>query len=96
MEGILERFDSTTAGIFSSGTWTQYFFVLHEQVLLITDLNERTKVLGKMHMAVSKILPEVDSQGENEIRLHSGLIEVHLKAQSIKEKINWKNALTLA
>jgi len=50
MEGILERFDTASAGIFSAGNWKKYFFVLHQQVLLITDLTERTKVIGKMHM----------------------------------------------
>jgi hypothetical protein len=70
--------------------------VLNDQVLLINDLTDRTKVLGKLHMQVSKILPSEKGQAENEIRLHSGLVELHLRAPTIKEKINWKNALTFA
>lgn len=94
MEGILERFDSTQAGYFSGGVWKKYFFVLHQDILIITDQIDHTKVLGKMHMQISKIIPEEPKQEENEIRLHSGLIEVRLRAANIKEKINWKNAFT--
>ena len=96
MEGPLERFDTDNAGMFSSGNWKKYFFILHERVLIITDINERSKVVGRLHMEISKILPEKDECQEGEIRMHSGLIEVRLKAASIKEKINWKNALHMA
>ena len=93
MEGILEKFD-TINGIWSSGVWTKYFCILHEQVLLITDVNQRSNIVGKLHMQISKILPS--GQDEVEIKLHSGLVEVRLKAESIKQVIEWKNALTNA
>ena len=96
MEGILEKFNPTEGGMFSKGNWVKYFFILHQEVLIFTDLKERTKILGKLHMQISKIIPEDPTHEECEIRLHSGLIEVRLRAPTIKEKINWKNSLNMA
>ena len=96
MEGPLEKFDTDSAGMFSSGSWKKYFFILHERVLIICDFNERSKIVGRLHMEISQVLPEKDDQQEGEIRLHSGLFEVRIKASSIKEKINWKNAFHMA
>jgi hypothetical protein len=96
MEGILEKWTTSEGGMFSGGVWKKYFFILHQQILMITDLNERTKIVGKIHMAVSKVLPEEKNDQQGEFKINSGLIEVRLKASTIKEKINWKNMLALA
>jgi hypothetical protein len=96
MEGILEKFDSKEGGMFSAGVWRKYFFILHQDVLIFTDINERAKIVGKMHMQISKIIPEDQTSLDGEIRMNSGLIDVRLKASTIKEKINWKNALIAA
>ena len=50
MEGILEKYDVATGGYFSYSGWKKYFFILHQEVLLITDLNDRAKIHGKLHM----------------------------------------------
>lgn len=44
-------------------------------------------------MQISTVLPDLQKYGESEIRLHSGLHEVRLRAATIKEKIDWKNTL---
>jgi hypothetical protein len=49
MEGIVEKFESAN-GYFKSSGWTKYFLILHESVLLIADIKERTKIHGKLHM----------------------------------------------
>lgn len=79
--------------MFSGGIWKKYFFILHQEVLIFTEINERSKIKGKIHMHISKIINEDQSFLDGEIRIHSGLIDVRLKAPTIKEKINWKNAL---
>ena len=58
MEGILEKFNSTEGGMFTKGVWQKYFFILHQDILIFTDVKERNKILGKLHMQISKIIPE--------------------------------------
>lgn len=45
-------------------------------------------------MAVSKLLPEMRTDGDCDIRLYSGLVELRLRANSIKDKIDWCNAIS--
>lgn len=59
---------------------------------MFMEVDNRTKIIGKLHLAVSRLIPDQQDQGECEIRLNSGLIDVWLKANTIKEKIQWKNA----
>lgn len=42
MEGILEKMDYKS-GLFSgsSGFWKEYYFILHEDVLMFTELNTK-------------------------------------------------------
>jgi len=47
-----------------------------------------------MHMAISKLLSERPEDNDCDLRIHSGLIEVRLRAMTIKDKIDWKNALS--
>lgn len=58
MEGTLEKLDQSKPGLFSgSGAiWKSYYFILHEDVLLFTETHDRKKILGKLHMQISKIL----------------------------------------
>ena len=48
-----------------------------------------------MHMEISKIV-NGGAQEDCELRLHSGLVEVRLRAGSIQAKVEWKNALLKA
>jgi hypothetical protein len=52
--------------------------------------------MGKLHMAITKIESDESSKDDCEIKLNSGLVDVVLRAKNIKEKIDWKNALTKA
>ena len=92
MEGVLQKFDTDRPGIFTAGQWKEYYFILHEEVLMFMEVSNRTQIVGKLHMAVSKLLPDAPNQGECEIRINSGLIDVWLKGNTIKDKIDWKNA----
>jgi hypothetical protein len=49
-----------------------------------------------MHMTITRVLPEDNTYLDGEFRVNSGLIDVRLRACSIQDKINWKNALALA
>jgi hypothetical protein len=44
-------------------------------------------------MEITNILPNEDQDSECEIRIHSGLYESKLRAESSKVKIEWKNAI---
>lgn len=44
-------------------------------------------------MEITNILPNEDQDSECEIRIHSGLYESKLRAESLKEKNEWKNAI---
>lgn len=80
----------------AAGCWKKCFFTLTQDILSFADLNDKTQILGKIHMKISTILVDDGTFEDGELRLNSGLIDVRLKAASIKEKVNWKNALTKA
>jgi hypothetical protein len=92
MEGTLEVFDSVSKGMFKAGGWKKYFFILHHEILVFTDVSNTNQVVGKLHMSVSKLLNEDSTFIDCELRINSGLIDLRLKAASIQEKVNWKNA----
>jgi hypothetical protein len=95
MEGTLEKLDESKGGMFSgSSTWKPYYFILHEDVLMFTEVTSKHKILGKLHMQISKILR--DEGSDLEIRLNSGLVDISLRAKNISEKVEWKNALAKA
>ena len=50
MEGILQKFDTDRPGLFNAGKWKQYYFILHEEVLMFMEIDQRTKIIGKLHM----------------------------------------------
>lgn len=94
MEGILEYFDQQVKGMFlGKGTWVKCFFVLSHGILVFTDPNDKTQIKGKLHMQVSKVLNEDRTYLDGEIRINSGLFDIRLRAENIRDKINWKNAL---
>jgi hypothetical protein len=42
MEGVLEKWDENVSGLFKSkGQWNKYYFVLHEEILMFTEVNYR-------------------------------------------------------
>ena len=55
MEGVLEKLDFHEKGVFKTAPWNKYYFVLHEEILMFTQLTQRSQILGKMHMAITKI-----------------------------------------
>lgn len=52
------------------------------------------KVLGKIHMEIAQLLPSKNGDKDSDLRLHSGLVELWLGAPSIKEKVQWHNAIS--
>ena len=36
-----------------TSVWKDFWFVLHEEELVISEIENRNKVVGKMHMAIS-------------------------------------------
>ena len=44
-------------------------------------------------MSISNILPKNKNDSENELRIHSGLVELRLKANNISQKNEWVNTL---
>ena len=86
MEGTLEKFDESKSGIFyGSATWKPFYFILHEDVLMFTEAASNQKILGKIHMLISKILR--DEGSDLEIRLNTGMVDISLRAKNISEKI---------
>jgi hypothetical protein len=95
MEGTLDKLEDTKGGFFSASTiWKPYYFILHEEVLMFTEVSSKHLILGKIHLQISKILK--DEGSDLEIRLNSGLVDITLRAKNISEKIEWKNALAHA
>ena len=80
MQGSLLKLQNVEGALFTSATWQQCFFILKNRILTITDEKDKSKTLGQMHMSVSKLLPEQVSDGDCDIRVHSGLVELRLRA----------------
>jgi hypothetical protein len=84
MEGIIFKLDYKS-GLFSgSGTWNPYHFILHEDVLMFTNETQKSIILGKLHMQITKIL---DADSDLDIKLNSGLVDINLRCKNISEKI---------
>ena len=79
MEGILEKLDHPGKG-FKQAQWKTYYFILHEEILMFTEINNRQKISGKLHMAISKIESDENSKDDCEIKMNSGLVDVTLRA----------------
>ncbi|CDW78336.1 oxysterol-binding protein [Stylonychia lemnae] len=84
MEGYLYKKD----GFFSG--WVQYYFILHEDTLIYLD-KQGGKPQGSIHMKISKI--SGDQKDRLLILIFNGTNEIYLRANSIKEKVEWTNAL---
>lgn len=84
MEGYLQKKD----GFFSG--WNKYFFILHEDMLIYLD-KKGGKPIGSIHMKIAKIEP--DKKDKLLIQIFNGTNEIILKANTIKEMVEWTNAL---
>lgn len=58
MEGILEKLDYKSGLFTGKGTYIDYYFILHEDVLMFTEINQKQKIMGKVHMQITKILKD--------------------------------------
>jgi len=85
MEGYLEKKDE---GFF--GGWNKYYFILHEEMLYQLDKKEG-KPLGSIHMQVAKVQP--DKNEKLVMHIFNGTNEILLRASSIKDMVDWTNAL---
>jgi hypothetical protein len=88
MEGYLEKRDE---GFF--GGWNKYYFILHEEMLYQLDKKEG-KPLGQVHMQVAKVQP--DKTDKLVMHIFNGTNEILLRAGSIKDMVEWTNALLTA
>ena len=86
MEGYLEKKE----GFF--GGFVTYFFILHEDTLLQLE-KPGGKPVGSIHMRIAKILPSPDKKDKLQILIHNGTTEIILRARTIKEMVDWTNAL---
>lgn len=84
MEGYLKKWTN----IFQR--WQSRFFVLNDHVLLYCD-QQGGQIKGQIHLRVASIslMPEDPLR----IIIFTGTTEIHLRASTIAEKINWVNAL---
>ena len=69
---------------------------LTKNILVLHDGVEEGKVIGRLHMQVSMLVPAKPSDNDCDIRLNSGLVELRLRAPTIGEKCKWHNALSNA
>ena len=105
MEGVLERYEGKS--LFGGPTWKKYFFVLHEDILLMLDFPSKKQLLGQIHLkvttfkasggAVSRLGDEADCHNidANEFLLDSGkLLQLRLRAPNIQEFNEWQNTFS--
>ena len=85
---LIEGYLHKKEGFFSG--WVQYYFVLHEEMLVQLD-KQGGKPLCSIHMKVSRVEP--DKKDKLVMLLFNGTNEIQLKASSIKEMVEWTNAL---
>lgn len=88
MEGYLEKKEE---GFF--GGWTKYYFILHEEMLYQLE-KEQGRTMGSIHMKVAKVYP--DQADKLVLHLFNGTNEILLRAATIKENVQWYNALYTA
>jgi oxysterol-binding protein-related protein 3/6/7 len=88
MEGYLEKKEERLFG-----GWTKYYFILHQEMLYQLDKKDG-KLMGQIHMQVAKV--QNDKDDKLVIRVFNGTNEIALRASSIKEMVEWSNALHTA
>ena len=93
MQGVLMKLHQADGTLFTSENWQPFFFSLKNQILTFSDENDKIKTRGCLHMAISKLLPEMRTDSDCDIRIYSGLVELRLRAYSIKDKVDWCNAI---
>lgn len=53
MEGVLEKYEIESGTLFNSGVWKPYYFILHQEVLMFTEVENKANIIGKIHMQIS-------------------------------------------
>jgi hypothetical protein len=84
MEGRLYKW----GGFFTR--WREYKYILHEGVLLEYNIVTNEE-LGAVHLAISKI--SVNPKQPLQVIIHNGISQIYLRAKTVKEKVEWFNAL---
>jgi hypothetical protein len=51
------------------------------------------KIVGKIHMEVSSLCPSQKDDKDCDIRIHTGMIEVWMRAPNIDQKVRWHNSI---
>ena len=50
MEGVLEKYESVQGTLFTSDVYKPYYFILHQEVLMFTEVDNKAIIIGKIHM----------------------------------------------
>lgn len=74
MEGVLEKYESVPGTLYNSDVWKRYYFILHQEVLMFTEVDNKANIIGKIHMQIS----QVRDHEESEFIIDSGTIELRL------------------
>jgi hypothetical protein len=67
--------------------------MLQDELLIFTNADDATKVLGRVHMSVGRVLENSKEDQETDLNIHTGMFDVKVRTNSIQEKIQWQNAL---
>ena len=77
----------------SSGEWQKQKMVLRDELLIFMNASDASKVLGRVHMSVGRVLENSEEDEETDLKIHTGMFDIQVRTNSIQEKIQWQNAL---
>ena len=84
MEGYLKKWTNFVSG------WQSRYFMLKDGILYYCN-KKNTPVKGTIHMKICKF--EISPNEPLKIIINSGTKALHLKTESVSEKLKWLNAL---
>ena len=63
--------------------------VLRDELLVFMDAFDTSKVLGRVHMSVARVLENSKEDEETDLKIHTGMFDIKVRTDSIQEKIRW-------
>lgn len=84
IEGYLKKWTNFVSG------WQMRYFMLKDGILYYCN-KKGTPVKGTIHMKICKF--EISPSEPLKISINSGTKHIHLKTESVSEKLKWLNAL---
>ena len=77
----------------SSGEWQKRKMVLRDELLIFMNAYNPSKVLGRVHMSVGRVLENTKEDEETDLKIHTGMFEIKVRTNSMQERIQWQHAL---